>query len=181
VNRVTGSPGGWRLRPLAAADHATLLRLNAEGQPAVHPLDWPTLEELLAFEGHHQVAVDDTGAVLGYLLTFASVSAYADTEISELRRRVPEPFLYICQVVVAPAHRRRGIAGAFYAAAAGAARRAGAFVLCSDVNLDPPNPDSLAFHRRLGFKEIGRGTASNGFAIAFLQLRLAEGTIPAPA
>lgn len=166
------TPDTWALRPFNDADRAALLRLNADNQPAVYPLDEATLAYLLGFEGHHLVAVDRTGGVLGYLLSFSSESAYDDTEIHELRRRVTEPFLYICQVVIAREHRRRRIARAFYAAVAETARRQGAGILCCDVNTDPPNPDSLAFHHRLGFAEIGAGTASNGFAIAFLARRL---------
>jgi predicted GNAT superfamily acetyltransferase len=165
---------GWLLRPLAAADLAAVLALNACHQPAVQLLDAATLRGLLEFPGHHLVAADANGEVRGYLLAIASAADYHDTEISELRRRGSEPFLYICQVVVASAWRGAGIGRAFYTAAAEAARRQGVFQLCSDVNLEPPNPDSLAFHRRLGFVEIGRGTASNGFAIAFLQRRLSR-------
>lgn len=164
---------GWNLRPLAGADRAALLRLNADNYPSVHTLDAATLDWLLAFDaGHHLVAVDGAGAVLGYLLSFASASSYDDSEIAELRRRVAEPFCYICQVVVAPAHRGRGIARAFYTAVESIARSRGVRRLCCDVNTNPPNPDSFAFHRCLGFGEIGHGTASNGFAIAFLAKKI---------
>lgn len=165
-------PAAWILRPLAGADHPALLRLNAANWPAVYPLGADLLAGLCGFGGHHLVAVDAAGAVLGYVLTFSSASAYDDTEIRELRGRLTEPFLYICQVVVAPEHRGRGMARAFYDAAAVAARREGLRFLACDVNTDPPNPGSAAFHRQLGFTEIGRGTASNGFAVAFLARRL---------
>src|SRR4051812_38496243 len=163
---------GWSIRPLVGADRPALLRLNAENYPAVHPLDEATLDWLLAFRGgHHWVAQGGRGAVLGYVLSFASASDYDDAEIRELRRRMADPFFYICQVVVAPAARERGIARAFYRMVATAARAEGVRFLCCDVNTDPPNPGSLAFHRCLGFSEIGIGTASNGFAITFLALQ----------
>lgn len=166
-------PARWSLRPLADADRAALLRLNGDNYPAVHTLDAATLGWLLAFGGgHHLVAVDEAGAVLGYLLSFASTSDYDDSEIAELRRRVAEPFCYICQVVVAPAQRGRGIARALYTAVASIARARGARLLCCDVNTNPPNPDSFAFHRCLGFGELGPGTASNGFAIVFLAKKI---------
>jgi uncharacterized protein len=159
---------GCTIRPLADADRAALLRLNADNWPAVHPLDKDTLAWLLGFGGHHLVAVDRTGAVLGYLLSIASQSNYDDDEIRELRRLIKEPFLYICQVVIAWDHRGLGVGRAFYEEVADAARRQGMRLLCCDVNTNPPNPGSFAFHRRLGFGEIGSGTASNGMAIAFL-------------
>jgi predicted GNAT superfamily acetyltransferase len=32
--------------------------------------------------------------------------------------------------------------------------------MCLEVNLDPPNEPSLAFHRRRGFVEVGQDTAT---------------------
>jgi predicted GNAT superfamily acetyltransferase len=138
----------------------------------VQLLDEISLADFLEFNGRHLVAVDRAGTMVGYLLSFSSGSDYDDSEFCDLRHRVAEPFFYICQVVVAPEHRGRRIGSALYEALAETARHQGARLLCCDVNTNPPNPDSFAFHRRLGFFEIGEGTASNGFAIAFLARRL---------
>ncbi|MCX6954695.1 MAG: GNAT family N-acetyltransferase [Verrucomicrobia bacterium] len=161
----------WIIRPFTSIDRTALLRLNAGARPAVAALDETTLSGLLAFEGHHFVAVDRAGAVAGYLLSFLRESDYDDTEIRELRRRLPEPFLYICQVVVAPEYRRQRIGRAFYATMEATARRSGVRLLCCDVNTRPPNPESFAFHRRLGLAEIGSRIAGDGTAIAFLVRR----------
>lgn len=169
---VPVSAPGWSLRPLADADRAAVLRLNAENRPALAAVEAPDLDVLLAAGGHHLVAADAAGAVVGFLLSFPRESRYNDTEIDELRRRLAEPFQYICQVAVAPAHRGRGVGRALYDAVAVAARARGARVLCCDVNTAPPNPESFAFHQRLGFARIGEGIASNGFAIAYLARRL---------
>jgi len=158
----------WTLRPLTAADRDALLRLNAENQPAVAAVGAGDLPWLLACEGHHLAAVDACDQMLGYLLAYPRRSTFDDTEIAELRRRIAEPFYYICQVALAREHRGRGIGRALYGAVASEARARGAALLCCDVNLDPPNPEALAFHTRLGFRRIATGVASNGFKIAYL-------------
>ena len=158
----------WAIRPFADGDRSALLRLNAGNSPEVWPLNEADLTNLLTFEGNHLVAVDAAENVLGYLLSFARTSLYDDAEIDEFRRLMTEPFVYICQVVVAPEQRRHGIGHALYDAVADQAQRAGARVLCCDVNTNPPNPGSFAFHHKLGFVQIGEGRASNGFAIALL-------------
>lgn len=162
----------WIIRPLAFADRTTVLRLNAENRPALAALEVVDLDQLLTYDGHHLVAADSLGEVVGFLLSFPSESRYDDSEINELRQRVSESFYYICQVAIASTHRGRRIGRAFYDALAGVARERGARLLCCDVNLVPPNPASLAFHARLGFEQIGTGTASNGFSIAYLAKRL---------
>lgn len=67
-----------------------------------------------------------------------------------------ERFVYIDRVVVAPAARRRGLASLLYGDLIDAAGRAGHSHICCEVNIDPPNPGSDAFHARLGFAEIGQ-------------------------
>jgi len=164
----------WSLRPLTVADHPALLRLNSDNRPAVAAIESVDLPGLLAGPNPHLVAIDRRGDVLGYLLCHPHDSGFRDTEIDELRRRIAAPFFYLCQVVVSPGHRGLGIGRAFYAAVAEKARRRGTARLCCDVNTNPPNPASLAFHRRLGFRELGMGVASNGFEIVYLVKDLGE-------
>ena len=166
------APEVGKIRLLASTDRAAVLRLNAENRPALAALEAADLDQLLEYDGHHIVAVDLTGELVGFLLSFPRESLYDDSEINELRQRVREPFYYICQVAIASTHRGRRIGRTFYDALAGVALARGAHLLCCDVNLAPPNPASLAFHDHLGFERIGTGTASNGFLIAFLTKRL---------
>ena len=156
------------IRPLTPADHARLLQLNSENQPAVSLLDQAELTHLLEFDGYHLVAEDGRGTVVGYLLSFPRASEYDDSEFRWLRHRLSGPFIYICQVVVASEHRRRQIGHALYREIIATARQCGAQHLCCDVNAAPPNLVSFAFHHRLGFDWIGFGHASDGRSITFL-------------
>ncbi|MGN6370974.1 MAG: GNAT family N-acetyltransferase [Phycisphaerae bacterium] len=158
----------WMVRRLGDGDRAAVLRLNGRSHPEVWPLGEAELGALLGFGGYHLIAMDEEGNVLGYLLSFPSSCDYDDTEMREFRRRVAEPFVYICQVVIGSEHRRRGIGRGLYDAVVEEAKRTGVGVLCCDVNTEPANPVSLAFHRELGFERIGDGVASNGFGVAFL-------------
>ena len=64
-------------------------------------------------------------------------------------------FVYIDRVVVAENARRKGLARLLYDDLFEAAARAGYARVCCEVNSDPPNPGSDAFHAALGFSEIG--------------------------
>ncbi len=65
------------------------------------------------------------------------------------------PFFYVDRVVVSPNHQRRGLARRLYEELfAHADARGHGRVLC-EVNSDPPNPASDAFHASLGFKRMG--------------------------
>jgi len=76
-------------------------------------------------------------------------------------------FLYVDRVCVHPRARRRGLARALYEDAfACAAGR----TVCCEVNSDPPNPGSDAFHAALGFREVGRAfLADRGKSVRYLE------------
>jgi len=65
-------------------------------------------------------------------------------------------FVYIDRVVVQKSSRKRGLATLLYHDVIDAAQCAGHTRICCEVNIDPPNPASDAFHARMGFDEIGR-------------------------
>jgi uncharacterized protein len=65
-------------------------------------------------------------------------------------------FVYVDRVVVAESARRKGLARLLYEDLFEAAALAGYPRVCCEVNSDPPNPVSDAFHAALGFAEVGR-------------------------
>lgn len=88
------------------------------------------------------------------LLAFDQNAAYENPNFEWFRDRF-ERFIYIDRVVVASAMRGRGLARALYTALfARAAALRHSQVVC-EINLDPPNPTSDAFHASLGFEQVG--------------------------
>lgn len=91
----------------------------------------------------------------GFLIAFAQDAAYESPNFLWFRRRY-ERFVYVDRIVVAGHARGRGLARAFYEDLFAEARRAGVPAIVCEVNVDPPNPASDAFHDRMGFFEAGR-------------------------
>jgi uncharacterized protein len=71
-------------------------------------------------------------------------------------------FIYVDRVVTAPAARGQGYARALYTDLFQRAKSAGHTRVVCEVNLDPPNPVSDAFHASLHFTEVGRAAIYNG-------------------
>ncbi|ADD45424.1 GNAT family N-acetyltransferase [Stackebrandtia nassauensis] len=67
-----------------------------------------------------------------------------------------ERFAYVDRIVVDPKSRGLGLARRFYEDVIEAARAEGHTLLCAEVNLDPPNPASDAFHAAMGFEAVGQ-------------------------
>lgn len=89
-----------------------------------------------------------------FLLGFDQDGDYDSPNFIWHREKFPH-FLYVDRIAVASTHRRRGLAAKLYddvfafSAAHGFER-----VVC-EVNSDPPNPASDAFHEALGFEVVG--------------------------
>ena len=70
--------------------------------------------------------------------------------------------------MVAAAERRRGIGRALYGTAFRHAARFGQCRVCCEVNREPPNPVSDAFHAALGFVVVGTGVSLSGKTVRYL-------------
>jgi predicted GNAT superfamily acetyltransferase len=152
-------------------DFKAILAINAEGQPGVSALTHSELVSALA-TGFIWVCKGAMG-VAGYLIAYRSDAAYDGEEFAWFQRRY-SPFLYIDQVAVAPPQRRAAVGFHLYQRAEHAAREQGLCSLVCEVNLDPPNPVSLAFHARNDFHEVGILDTQDGRKVALLLKRLAE-------
>ena len=64
--------------------------------------------------------------------------------------------------MIAESERGNRLGQALYAAVFAEAERLGLPEVTCEVNLDPPNPGSLAFHERLGFERLGSQATKGG-------------------
>jgi hypothetical protein len=69
-------------------------------------------------------------------------------------------------MVVGPSSRECGVGRAFHAASEEHAVATGLVWIVGEIDLDPPNRESLAYHERLGFVEVGRQTLSSGKTVS---------------
>jgi hypothetical protein len=72
------------------------------------------------------------------------------------------------QVAIAAAGQRQGIGLALYESLADEARARQCELLCCEVNVIPPNPGSMAFHLRLGFRQYDALAVDDGRSVVLL-------------
>ena len=159
------------LRDATRADWPAILALNAESVHFLSPLDIHRLGELAAAAFYLRVAQGEGGAVAGVLLGFGKGAAYDSPNYRWFAAHY-DAFAYIDRVVVAPAFRGQRVADRLYDDFEAFARGRGLTALVCEVNVDPPNPVSLAFHTRRGFAEVARQPYGEGKTVAMLALRL---------
>ncbi|WP_296599177.1 GNAT family N-acetyltransferase [Phenylobacterium sp.] len=102
------------------------------------------------------------------LIAFDQDAAYDSPNFLWFRARY-DRFVYVDRIVVAEKARGRGLAKALYLELFAAARSAvHARVVC-EINADPPNPASDAFHAALGFAEVGAAVLQGGKAVRYFE------------
>ena len=93
------------------------------------------------------------GAHLGFLITYASDSPFANANFNWFLQRF-RSFVYVDRIVISQKTQGSGAGRALYEHLFEEARQAGYAHITCEVNEIPPNPGSDAFHKKLGFKGL---------------------------
>jgi uncharacterized protein len=146
--------------PIAAVspeDEAAVLALNN-----AHAAELSWLEpERLSFLLGEAFYARRIGTLEAFIMTFNQDAGYDSPNFLWFRERYPR-FVYVDRVVVASTARGRGHARRLYEDLFDHAHRAGHTLIACEVNSDPPNPASDAFHAALGFAEVGHAAIHGG-------------------
>lgn len=137
------------IAPISATDRTWVHALNKTHEKELSPLTPDGLEALIGASVYARQA--EGGA---FLIGFDQSSDYDSPNFIWFQERF-ERFLYVDRIAVAASHRRRGLAAALYEDFFAFARAEGYPRIACEVNSDPPNPASDAFHAALGFEIIG--------------------------
>lgn len=152
--------------------------IGAEDLPWVHALNRAHELELSpmteAEMAAHLARADYARAAEGgaFLLAFGEAGDYSSPNFLWHRARF-DRFLYVDRVATAATHRRRGLAAALYRDLIAFAGARGVPLIAAEINSDPPNPESDAFHARFGFETVGEAfLEGRGKTVRYIALRL---------
>ncbi|MBB3800936.1 hypothetical protein FHR47_001170 [Xanthomonas arboricola] len=155
------------LRALQPCDAPALLALNNAHATELSLLDADGLTALLRRAWHARVIAPADGL----LIALDQDAAYANANFAWLAERFAR-FVYVDRIVIAAHARRRGLAMQLYGDLIRKARTAAHLRLVCEVNIEPPNPASLALHEQLGFVPIGEAVLASGKQVRYLEKRL---------
>ncbi len=155
------------MRDAGEGDFERIVALNAAEVAQTSAMDAARLRELHALASCHRVA-EMEGQAVAFLLAMDHDAGYDNDNFRWFAGRLPR-FAYIDRIVVDAAAAGLGIGRRLYDDLFADARRRGIDDVVCEYNLEPPNPASMAFHRRLGFHEIGRRQAAGGGKLVSMQ------------
>jgi uncharacterized protein len=145
-----------------------ILALSALHEEETSPLHEAKLASMLKGAFHHAVIGDGSR---GYLIAFDQDADYDSVNFRWFQARF-DRFVYVDRIVVAASERGKGAAKQFYLDLFAAARAAGHTRIVAEINVEPPNPGSLAFHAAIGFVELGQAELSREKVVSYQEYRL---------
>jgi predicted GNAT superfamily acetyltransferase len=164
------------IRETLPTDLSRLLAINNANVPEVNELDAAEIARLHGWSIASLVAEESAGgtgtpAIAGFCMVYGPGEDYASLNYRWFSERNAD-FAYLDRIAVDAAHRRKGIGRRFYEELVGRLRGVRPVLLC-EVNVQPRNDASLAFHREIGFHEVGQQDTDSGKRVSLLELPLA--------
>lgn len=117
------------------------------------------------------------GEADAFLIAFDEAADYASPNFLWFRDRC-DRFVYVDRIAVAAAARGRGLGRHIYEALFAKARASGRLRIVCEVNADPPNPDSDAFHTAMGFAVVGSARLNGGKIVRYYARTLSPESAP---
>lgn len=164
----------FELVDVRAADLPAVLQLNESEIPHLGKVDLRQLEWFAKHANYFRVALYES-RLAAFLVGLRPGTVYQSPNYRWFCDRYAD-FAYIDRVAVAAAFRRHGLASRLYDDFAASVPDSVTAMTC-EVNILPPNEESMRFHSRLGFSQVGSQTTENGTKeVAMLLRRLGRAT-----
>ena len=140
---------------LATADDLDqILEINNSAVPHVTHLSSQELADLVR-QAVVFLKVCDASCIAGFLLALDHTASYASENYQWFVRNL-DRFVYVDRIAVSEQYRGWGVGKSLYHDLFHETLRLNHNLVTCEVNLHPPNPESLQFHKKLGFEEIAQ-------------------------
>ncbi len=157
-------------RPIVESDVKLIRLINNDAYPAVPRATGDEMATLVQ-KAPWGVLAQSGDDIAGFVLCFDPGADY-DSENYRFFEENFDSHFYIDRIVIAKPFRGVGMGAVLYNQVFDAAKARGARHVTCEVNLDPPNPASIAFHRKMGFSDVGTQDTKGGSVV--VQLMAAE-------
>ena len=157
------------VRNIETADLPRVLAINNANTPGVSELTMIELATDLKNSLHALVIDNEHGEVCAFCITFDPNAPDAGSNHQWFAERY-KSFVYLDRIAIDSNHQNRGLGALLYQSVEQRMLNSAEHsLLCCEVNLEPPNPGSLRFHKRIGFTEVGQHSPQQGYLVSLLQ------------
>jgi predicted GNAT superfamily acetyltransferase len=156
------------VRDAEARDEDFILALNAACTPAVGDMSAQDYRDNTGW-AHRIVIAEADSKPVGFMILIRPGSAYPSDNYGWFEEQFAHQ-LYVDRIAVGRSARGLGVGRVLYEEALRMAADLGEERVTAEVNEDPPNPESMAFHFKLGFRHLlSRTSPRLGKVVAMLE------------
>lgn len=137
-------------RALQAKDIPSIWQINEDGRPGTGGATEAEIANLLLL-AEFAIGAFNKNELLGFVICMLPGIKYTSPNYAWFNEKYKD-FLYVDRIAVAQNHRGRQIGSQLYEKVFDVAEEK---TVVAEVNLSPPNPGSMRFHGRHGFKKVG--------------------------
>ena len=161
------------IRPAQSRDMAFILALNETNVEVLSPMDEARFTYFMEVSDLFQVAEVD-GKPAAFLIALREgVGDYTSENYIWFSKQY-ERFLYVDRIVIDDAFRGLGLGRRLYYGVFDRAVFCGVDTVTAEIDTVPYNETSLAFHKAMGFEEVGEQLIRGGAVQVSLQARKLE-------
>jgi predicted GNAT superfamily acetyltransferase len=160
------------VRNAAPGDEEFILALNAACVPAVAEMSAQDFRDIAGWA--HCVLIAEAalpgggGKPAGFVILIRPGAAYPSDNYGWFEETFSR-HLYVDRIAVSESARGTGAGRAMYDAALKLAAELGEERVTAEVNEEPPNPESMAFHDKLGFRRLISRRSRSGKVVVMLE------------
>ena len=145
------------IRTLRTTDLELIHKWNQSTVPKVNSLTFEEfrLQSVNCTYSYIQCSTDSMP--VGFIFLYDEKTEYDSLNYLYFKSRY-QKFLYVDRIIIAGEHQKKGYGQQLYDFVIDTHNPD---IFCCEVNITPPNRQSLSFHQIYGFKEIGQQTVYN--------------------
>lgn len=143
----------------SSSDLEKILILNQNALPAVSSV---TLKEMQHFINivEYFKTIKVNNKIAGFLIALTPGKDYQSVNYKWFEKKY-DSFMYVDRIVISPIFQVKGLGTAFYNDLSNFSKRIVPRITC-EVNINPPNKESVLFHTKYGFKQVGTQFIDSG-------------------
>jgi predicted GNAT superfamily acetyltransferase len=149
-----------KIEPIELSDAVILQELLVLNNAHAKELSWLNAQKLASMISTAFLA-RRIGNIDAFILAFDQDADYQGENFLWFKSRY-ERFVYVDRIAVAASARGKGLARRLYEDLFAAAIRSRQHLITCEINANPPNPQSDAFHASFGFETVGAASLRSG-------------------
>lgn len=157
------------IRDIGKEDLEDILRVNQRNVPKVGTVTIQELKSIVQMSCFKRLVEDEKG-IFGFILCLFPGQRYESPNYQWFSKNC-EDFIYIDRIAIDERYQGNGIGSMLYAELLRFGENSSSECLCCEVNIKPPNEDSLGFHKKQEFKKLGELDTESGKKVVALFMK----------